>query len=107
MLSKNKLNIFSRDSKDKMPIDYIPKDDIEEYVNMVADSYDYVLKNYNYVWSDDWENICSKKMIDEKMTKDEIDVLMKQIIHDKQNNIKNKEYGLTNQTFNQGNKLLP
>jgi ankyrin repeat protein len=59
-LSKKKMNIFIKDNKDNRPIDYVNKEDVKDFINIVSDSYLYRLRNTNFIWKEDWENICKK-----------------------------------------------
>lgn len=64
-----------------MPVDYISKNEINEFLEMVANSYLYILRNNNFIWRDDWENICSKELsvaID-NLGEDEIKILNKHV----------------------------
>lgn len=65
-LGTKKLNIFIQNSRKERPVDYINKDNLDEYMDLVTQSYLFVLRNSNFTWRHDWENICSKKLISEK-----------------------------------------
>lgn len=85
ILKKKKMNIFIKNKLGDMPIDYISKNDIDEYMEMITYSYLYILRNNNVIWTETWENLCTKELFADKMTKDELSVISKHI------NIKNKE----------------
>ena len=77
ILTKKKLNIFIKNYENKMPIDYINKNEIEEFLNMVTTSYLYILRNNNFIWKEDWENICSKELSFKKLNENEIKIIKK------------------------------
>jgi len=83
ILSKKKLNIFAKNNDNERPIDYIKQGnpaDLNNFIEIITDSYDYIIKNDKYIWANKWENIC------------------KEVINTK--NIKNEEYKiLSNETF--------
>lgn len=81
-LKKKKLNIFIKNKDGKTPYDFIQKDDKEEFMNMVIDSYLYLLKNKQQSWNKNWENICSEDPALKELTKEEKMILAK--------NLKNK-----------------
>ncbi len=68
-LIKKKSNIFVKDKNNVRPIDYIKKIDVDELINLLSDSYLYLLKiRSNTNWIHDWENICKKENFDKKET---------------------------------------
>ncbi len=71
-LMKKKLDIFIKDSTGFRPLDYVKhvkKEDIVEFIDMVSRSYLYILRNKNFTWNNDWENICSKELFVDKISK--------------------------------------
>jgi len=74
-LSSKKLDIFLRDDKGKRVIDYINKNDKDDFLELVIDSYLYQLRNIKDVWKEDWENVCDKRVVLNKLTKDEKKIL--------------------------------
>ena len=66
MLIKKKLNIFVFNKENKRPIDYISKNELTEFLDMATKAYLYILRNYNFTWKEEWENICSKELNLEK-----------------------------------------
>ena len=75
ILSKKKIDVFSPNNNDVRPIDSV--DDVSIYINMVTDSYLYVLANHNFIWKESWENVCKAEMFANKLTKEEFDILNK------------------------------
>src|SRR3989304_5394862 len=65
-LEHKKLNIFITNKKNKKPIDFISKNDMEEFIEMVANSYLYIMRNTNFMWQEKWENECAKLKEDKK-----------------------------------------
>ena len=35
--------------------------------NIVTKSYLYILRNYNFIWKENWENICNKELFYDKL----------------------------------------
>lgn len=101
ILIKKKLNIFIVNYENKMPISYINKNEITEFINMISESYLYILRNYNFTWKEDWENLCNKELFYDKLNDNELKIITKyikkndvnnneichKIVHDKLNNI--------------------
>lgn len=85
ILSKKKLDILIPNKNNKRPIDYVKEKDSDEFINIVAQSYLYRLRNYNNIkWADEWENICTKELLTNKLSVDEIKILKKMDIATKQ-----------------------
>ena len=62
-LSTKKLDIFLHNKKSHRPIDFIDKSDIDEFMDIVIDSYYYQLQQEKEsLWNNDWENLCSTSM---------------------------------------------
>lgn len=79
ILVKKKLNIFIKNYEDKAPINYINEKDFNEFIDLITKSYLYVIRHYNFLWEDDWENICNKELFYDKLTKDEAIIINKYI----------------------------
>ncbi|QKF93772.1 ankyrin repeat protein [Fadolivirus algeromassiliense] len=79
ILSNKKLNIFIENYEKKRPIDYIDKKEIDAFMNLVSKSYLYVLRNFNFIWKEDWENLCNKELFYNKLTNDELKIISKYI----------------------------
>ncbi|MBA42900.1 MAG: hypothetical protein CMF62_02685 [Magnetococcales bacterium] len=74
ILKKKKLNIFIKNDRETKPIDYIKKEDLEEFLEIVTKSYIHILRREKLVWKEDWENLCKEELFiynleDEKMNK--------------------------------------
>jgi|SRR3989344_104622 len=79
ILKKKKLNIFLKDRHNKRVIDNISKDDYDEFIDMVADSYNYILKTKNRKWTYDWENRCKTELFADQLNHDEYNKLKRYI----------------------------
>ena len=77
ILIKKKMNIFIKNHKGEMPIDYIAKTEINKFIDLITKSYLYILRNYSFVWNEDWENMCNKELFYNSLTDDEIKILSK------------------------------
>jgi ankyrin repeat protein len=67
ILKTKKLDIYLKNRKNIMPIDNVDKKDMNEFINLVTESYLYTLKTKDPLeWDRDWEQICSQKKMDEK-----------------------------------------
>lgn len=62
ILSKKKLNIFIKNNNGTRPIDYVQKEYIDKYIDIVVNSYIYILKNNDQIWNEEWEKECSKSI---------------------------------------------
>ncbi|AYV77233.1 MAG: ankyrin repeat protein [Barrevirus sp.] len=60
LLITKKLNIFIFNKSGERPIDYISNNDLNTFISLIIDSYLYILHNYNFTWSEEWENMCAK-----------------------------------------------
>lgn len=69
-LIKKRLDIFAQNIRGDRPIDMIPKEDYNDFIDVVVGSYYYRLKKAGYLWDKEWENICSKMLTD--VTEDEL-----------------------------------
>lgn len=90
ILVKKKLNIFIKNKEKKAPINLVDPVFKSEYMEMVTNSYLYILRNYNFLWKENWENICTKKLIENKLSHDDIQVLKKEAAN-KTNNQNNND----------------
>jgi ankyrin repeat protein len=84
LLTIKKLNIFAEDNQKRRPVDYVNQKDLVEYIQLVTDSYLYVLRNSNVTWSMDWENKCNKELFKDNLTPDELKIV-KSVIRLKDN----------------------
>lgn len=76
-LETKKINIFIKNRKELTPIDYVDKNDLPEIIDIVSNSYLYILRNYNTIWKEDWENKCNKELFLDKLSSEEIKELSK------------------------------
>lgn len=79
ILVKKKINCFIKNHKKKRPIDFIPKNEINEFLEMMTNSYLYVLRNYNTVWKEQWENLCNKELFYDQLNKQELNIINEQL----------------------------
>lgn len=79
ILTKKKLNCFINNYKKQRPIDYILKNDIPEFLNMITKSYLFVLRNYTTVWNESWENLCTKELFQDQLNEEEQNIITKYI----------------------------
>ena len=79
VIIKKKLNIFVANYNKIRPIDYVSKHDIKDFFGMIAISYLNMLKNMNFSWTHDWENICNKELHYDKLDKKELKIMNKYI----------------------------
>jgi ankyrin repeat protein len=59
-----RLDIFTKNKKNKSVLDIINKKDYDEFINLVAESYFSRLKSNKDNWKEEWQNICSREFID-------------------------------------------
>ncbi|ARF09818.1 ankyrin repeat protein [Indivirus ILV1] len=79
ILKTKKLNIFIQNKEKKRPIDYVSESLRNEFMKMVASSYLYILRNYNFTWKEDWENICNKELFYNNLKPEELKVISKYV----------------------------
>lgn len=79
ILIKKKLNVFIKNKDKKMPINYIPKNEINDFINLVTDSYLYILRHYTNVWKEDWEILCNKELFLDKLNPEELKIISKYV----------------------------
>jgi len=77
ILKTKRLDVFVKNDEKKRPIDFINKNEITEFINMVADSYIFTLRHKNAIWKEEWENVCKKPTSAKKLN---------EIVDDKLNN---------------------
>ncbi len=76
---KKKLNIFIVNYNKSRPIDYVSKHDINEFFDIIVSSYLNILRNMNFVWTNDWENLCKKELYYDKLDKKELKIMSKYV----------------------------
>lgn len=77
IIVKKRLDIFSINSLKQSPFDILNPNDIDEFLDMVVESYLFRLKNANELWYEEWENICSRNF--NEISQEENDKLDKTI----------------------------
>jgi ankyrin repeat protein len=87
LLKNKKLDIFIKNSKNKRIIEYISNNDIEEFINLVIDSYYNSLQKKNNKWSNNWENNCTSNKMSEKECKKNIKEHILEILESTNTNI--------------------
>lgn len=60
VLEKKRLDIFVQNYMKISPLEMIKKNNYDEFIDIVVNSYIYRLKLANKYWYTEWENICSK-----------------------------------------------
>lgn len=70
-LIKKKLDAFIANKRNIRPIDTIKPKDMDEYIDMLVDSYLYRLRNAGVYWSEEWENMCTKELYYDNLTDDQ------------------------------------
>lgn len=86
-LKKKKLNIYINNNNNKRPLDFINKNEEKQFMDIVVESYLYILRNYGGDWSNDWENICNKELFFNRLTKEELTIISKYTKVDTNNKI--------------------
>jgi ankyrin repeat protein len=63
ILKNKKMDIFISNKSLKRPVEYVNKNDIETFVDMVSQSYIIRLRTTNNIdWKHNWENLCTKEL---------------------------------------------
>ena len=92
VLSTKKLGIFIKNNDDKRPIDYIKEGNnklLVEFIDMVTNSYNYILKTGKHIWINKWENVCKEDISGEtnSISKDIHNVLSSETFIDKKSTV--------------------
>lgn len=78
IIKKKRLDIFTLNDKKISPIDMIKKEEYDEFIEIIIESYINRLKTAGELWFDEWENICAKKY--EEITNEEKKIIGTNII---------------------------
>lgn len=62
ILKTKKLNIFAKNSKGQMAIDFVDQKNYDMFIDMIVDSYIYQLKKEKNKWQDELDLICSREL---------------------------------------------
>lgn len=114
ILKHKRLDIFVRNKNKVRPIDFINKNDIDKFIDIIAYSYINILRTKDAIWNNDWENICKKNVsINElKMEKDisEVkkskDICKDLIVIRLKKSYKNKQYEFSSFPIKKGSVCL-
>ena len=79
ILRKKKINIYLINNSNNRPIDNINKNDIEQFMDIIVDSYIYVLRNTPKIWKETWQNICKKELFYNQIEDKKLQYLLKNI----------------------------
>jgi len=79
ILIKKKINIFIKNNDNMRPIDYINETEREKYLNLVTNSYLYILRNKKTIWKHTWQNKCKKELFFDKISNKEFSILTSEI----------------------------
>ncbi len=79
ILITKKIDIYAKNKNNVLIIDYIKEKDRDEFMNIVIDSYYFRLKLKPNLWKNDWENVCSRDIINEDDTIEIKKILKKNI----------------------------
>jgi ankyrin repeat protein len=108
-LKNNKIDIFICNKKGKRPIDYIKKDKLDHFLDIITQSYIRRLRLDDTKWEERWDNVCSRELYEiTSKEKNELNVKIKNELNVKinENNkndlcpqiIKKKLYNILNET---------
>lgn len=93
-LKKKKLDIFILNLQKMRPIDYIRKNELEAFLDVVIHSYLYRLRNKNTIWEHEWQNMCKKELYPESLTNEQNEIIKSLVTTEsinKQKKTKNKD----------------
>lgn len=101
ILATKKLDIFSKNNDNIMPIDLIDKKDYDEFMALITESYLYRLKNINTIWYEEWENMCVNNDINEcsKLIRNKLDNILADIRNNKMIYCYNKSFPVKKQNI--------
>ena len=79
LLVKKKLDIFIKNKDGERPVDYIKKEELNDFIEIIIKSYLFILRNSNFVWQEDWENLCNRELFLDKLNEEEKKLIKKYI----------------------------
>jgi len=68
-LINKKLNFLLRNNENKRSIDYIKTEDWDDMLILLTKNYIYRLRNKDYEWENEWENLCKTKQTKNELKK--------------------------------------
>lgn len=90
-LIKKKLDITIINKDQEKPIDFIQEKDLDEFIEMITDSYLYRLRNEKSSWKEEWQNICQKELLAEHLENKNMEIINKLNLDLEENIEKNKD----------------
>lgn len=84
ILIKKKLDVFIKNNSKILPVDYVSKHDIDEFLELVAFSYSNLLHNKIGQWAQDWENACTKPLYYDSLDNKEKQIMAKYKLNKKE-----------------------
>lgn len=89
-LEKKKLNVFTLNKNKLRPIDYINLNDLNDILDIITNSYIYIIRTFRNTWNEEWENKCNKELFYNELTSDDFNQIKKYI---EVNELKSKDKG--------------
>ena len=77
VLKTKKMNIYIHNYDNERPVDYINKNELTDFLNLVTQSYLYILRTYNFIWKEEWENMCNKELFYDKLESTDLKIINK------------------------------
>lgn len=77
ILKIKKINIVALNNNNEKPITYIPKEDMDEFLELTADSYIHILTSTNEIWLNVWERDCNNNI---NVCKDKVNAYIQNLI---------------------------
>ncbi len=109
ILVKKKMDVLLENKESKRVIDYLAKTDMDDFMELLTESYLYRLQNTTTEWEVEWENLCKNELLindnDKKKLMDKYNIvdkknICKQIISKKiKELINNKDRTCSKRTF--------
>lgn len=74
ILVTKKMDAYIKNRHNEAPIDFVPKNKLSEFIDLLTNSYLHYLETHHKKWTHDWENSCNKCLTDIKqhITKNKI-----------------------------------
>ncbi len=72
ILEHKKIDVYAKNKKSVMLLDIIKEKDRDEFLNMVTSSYYNRLKLKPGLWTNEWENVCSKDVLSDNIDNNKV-----------------------------------
>jgi len=93
-LQLKKIDMFVYNVNNETPLDYVKPDEIEKFIDLVANGYLYTLRTFNFDWTTNWERLCFNPVTIDMLSdvdKDDIKSMNDKLLDSLNHNENNKD----------------